>query len=178
LFYDVYQPSGAWKKEINGTTRMIKGKMVYREYPHPDFIPYLMDLWFKQFEDLTPSNNESELIERYAAMHLAFVTIHPFSDGNGRIARLIANLPLLKSGFPPITISLESRKEYLRIISSYQDSIDPLNLNSVEIIDPSNKFYRDCIEFCKKEYRQIQNIIEDAYQTQQLRNSEKNVSDQ
>jgi Fic family protein len=178
LLYDVYQPSGAWKKEINGTTRMVKGKMEYREYPYPEDIPYLMDLWFKQFGDLTPIENENELIERYAAMHLSFVTIHPFSDGNGRIARLIANLPLLKSGYPPITISMESRKEYLKLISCYQDNIEPLNSKTVEIIDLDNKYYKLFIEFCKKEYLQIQNIIKDAYSKQEMRKSQENISNQ
>lgn len=52
----------------------------------------------------------------YAWALLSFVRIHPFFDGNGRIARLIANLPLLKCGYPPLLISLEWR-ESIRIVN-------------------------------------------------------------
>lgn len=45
--------------------------------------------------------------------HFRLVAIHPFSDGNGRTARLLMNLLLLREGYPPVAVRPEDRKEYL-----------------------------------------------------------------
>jgi Fic family protein len=50
--------------------------------------------------------------ERAALLHVIFVKIHPFLDGNGRIARLLLNLELMKNGYPPIVIRKEERIDY------------------------------------------------------------------
>lgn len=51
-------------------------------------------------------------VERAARVHVDFVKIHPFIDGNGRTARLLLNLELMKEGFPPIIIRNEDRVRY------------------------------------------------------------------
>ena len=51
-------------------------------------------------------------VERAARVHVDFVKIHPFVDGNGRTARLLMNLELMKSGFPAMVIPLEKRLAY------------------------------------------------------------------
>lgn len=48
-----------------------------------------------------------------AVAHAWFTYVHPFEDGNGRVARLIANLILLRNGWPPMTIQRSSRDDYL-----------------------------------------------------------------
>ena len=55
-------------------------------------------------------------IELASEFHMRFVVIHPFSDGNGRMARLLMNFVLDRSGFPMIDISVENREEYLRAL--------------------------------------------------------------
>jgi Fic family protein len=45
--------------------------------------------------------------------HYRLAAIHPFSDGNGRTARLLMNLLLIRSGYPPIAVRPEDRKAYL-----------------------------------------------------------------
>ena len=51
-------------------------------------------------------------VERAARVHADFVKIHPFVDGNGRTSRLLMNLELMKSGFPPAILKVENRLEY------------------------------------------------------------------
>jgi Fic family protein len=64
--------------------------------------------WLKKnIEELSP-------IEQAALFHYKFVKIHPFSDGNGRTARLLMNLILLKNGYPfIINITQNERRKYL-----------------------------------------------------------------
>lgn len=51
-------------------------------------------------------------VERAARVHADFVKIHPFVDGNGRTARLLTNLELMKSGFPAMVLPVEKRLDY------------------------------------------------------------------
>ena len=51
-------------------------------------------------------------VERAARLHVDFVKIHPFVGGNGRTARLLLNLELLKAGFPAIVLPVEKRLAY------------------------------------------------------------------
>lgn len=51
-------------------------------------------------------------IELAAFAHHDLVRIHPFVDGNGRVARLLCNLILMGRGYPPITIRVKDRKKY------------------------------------------------------------------
>lgn len=51
-------------------------------------------------------------VELAAFAHHELVRIHPFVDGNGRVARLLCNLVLMNHGFPPIIIRNKDRKKY------------------------------------------------------------------
>ncbi len=77
----------------------------------PDFIQVQSKM--KSFIDWY-NENDSRLhpVELATKIHLEFVKIHPFVDGNGRTARLLLNLELIKNGFPPVVIPVEKRLEY------------------------------------------------------------------
>lgn len=53
-------------------------------------------------------------------LHRELVTIHPFDDGNGRTARLLMNLVLLRGGYPPVAVRPEDRLAYLRALQTAQ----------------------------------------------------------
>ncbi len=72
-------------------------------------------------------------IELAAKVHTEFVKIHPFIDGNGRTARLLLNLELMKKGYPPIIIRNENKVKYYSAIDiahtvgDYKDFIEIVN---------------------------------------------------
>lgn len=57
-------------------------------------------------------------MERAARVHADFVKIHSFVDGNGRTSRLLMNLELMKSGFPPMVLPAEKRLEYYETLDA------------------------------------------------------------
>jgi Fic family protein len=59
------------------------------------------------------------------AAHARFVAIHPFSDGNGRTARLLMNLTLMQAGYPPVVIGPEQRVVYIDALQALQLGNDP-----------------------------------------------------
>lgn len=57
-------------------------------------------------------------VERAARVHADFVKIHSFVDGNGRTARLLMNLELMKAGFPPVVLPVERRLDYYEALDT------------------------------------------------------------
>jgi len=56
-------------------------------------------------------------VERAALAHHRLVVVHPFIDGNGRTARLVMNLLLLREGCPPTIIMRVNRRQYYRVLA-------------------------------------------------------------
>ena len=83
--------------------------------PNPLKVPELMTDFYNWLED----SLEDEPLTAIMA-HLKFVSIHPFTDGNGRTARLLMNAILLKYGYAPIIVRPTDRKKYLSAIETYQ----------------------------------------------------------
>jgi Fic family protein len=63
-------------------------------------------------------------VELAALVHLKFVTIHPFVDGNGRISRLMMNFALRKSGYPMFNIDYKDRSAYYNALERSQLKMD------------------------------------------------------
>jgi len=159
LVNDIYQPVGEWKQEVNGTYTVDKyNNQIYLEYALPKDVPSLMKKLIhyineKRLKQLTSDN----AIEEYAKIHAAIAHIHPFSDGNGRIARLIANIPLLKSGLPPVVISKEVRREYIQTLATYEFEVGQLIANSD--LWPNNKALLPFISLCSNAYQETRHIL-------------------
>lgn len=97
----------------------------------PDYI--LLDELMSQFIDWYNSKEAQEMnpIERAARVHGEFVKIHPYIDGNGRIARLLLNLELMKSGYPPIVIRNNRRVEYYEALDRAHTTEDYSNFITI-----------------------------------------------
>lgn len=81
-----------------------------------------MTLWSEWSKD----NSNVPSIIRAAILHAWLVHIHPFIDGNGRVARAITNLELIRSGFPPILIKKKDRDIYIDALSHSDEAGDLL----------------------------------------------------
>lgn len=74
--------------------------------PNAIKVPDLMEDLFNESQTI------NDPIERAAKLHHGIASIHPFTDGNGRTARLAMNFVLLAAGYPPISIPTDLRKDY------------------------------------------------------------------
>jgi Fic family protein len=94
-------------------------------YPPHYLLPGLMDEFVQWMQS---AQTQAHPVLYASEAHYRFVSIHPFADGNGRTGRLLMNLLLLKSGFPIVSISNESRKDYIDALSAAQQSQGDLAL--------------------------------------------------
>ena len=82
-----------------------------------------------------------------AQAHLRLVAIHPFIDGNGRTARLVMNLLLMCSGYPPTVILRVNRKQYYSVLAKADSGNNDALENFVgRAVEKSLELY---IEACK-----------------------------
>lgn len=96
--------------------RRIAGSNVILPGPHK--IPSLMEE-FGQWLNVQPNSPQTAF-----EAHFRLVSIHPFTDGNGRTARLLMNLVLLCGGYPPVSIGPPDRKAYIDALEHRQMTQD------------------------------------------------------
>ncbi len=168
---DIDQPVGKWKVQSNFTTYVDENnKQVWREYPSPRYIDTLMMQWLGRLNTfLAMALDRQAAANAYADLHLSFVTIHPFFDGNGRMARLLANLPVLNAGFPPIVVPQEDRYQYKQCLSDFQNTVENLpDLNYLTNL-PDNDHKQHFVNLCKGYWSQTIALLDQAYAMQQKR---------
>jgi Fic family protein len=163
---DIYSPVGAWKPEPNGThATTADGRQVFIDYAKPADVPALMAHWLEQLNaSLAAPGDESTALAAYASLHLGLVRIHPFADGNGRMARLLANLPVLKAGYPPIVIDRSRRREYLQCLSGYD--LEAGTAKAGQPLLPSSTKLDAFRQFCGECWQATWNLLEQARRQQ------------
>jgi Fic family protein len=82
--------------------------------PESWLVPNLMTEWG---EWLAAVEKHDHPVELAALAHHRLAAIHPFIDGNGRTARLVMNLILMRAGFPPTVIQRINRRQYYRVLA-------------------------------------------------------------
>ncbi len=115
-----------WRKDTNGPMQVVSGAMgkekVHFQAPHYSFVENEMNLFLDWFN----KDKEMDLVIKAAIAHLWFVTIHPFDDGNGRIARAITDMLLARSDksnqrFYSMSAQIRlERKQYYAILEKTQ----------------------------------------------------------
>lgn len=128
--------------ENAGTWRNINVTISGAEHVPPDFlaVPGEMDKLETWYGDHCKKIHPVELAAR---LHCDFVKIHPFVDGNGRTARLLMNLELMKSGFPAVVLPVKSRLQYYEFLDSahVRNEYDPFIDFIAQLVDESFKPY-------------------------------------
>jgi Fic family protein len=135
---------GAWRTDERGPMQVLSGSMgrekVHFQAPSAERV----DREIHCFLDWFNSEDRIDPILKAGVAHLWFVTIHPFDDGNGRIARAIADMLLARAdGIPDRFYSMSSqieaeRSEYYRILEAQQKGdVD---------ITPWLKWFLECLD--------------------------------
>jgi fido (protein-threonine AMPylation protein) len=105
--------------EKRGKYREVPVFILGSDFKLPDHgdVPKLMKeliVWYKQ-------NKNLHSVELAALLSMKFVSIHPFTDGNGRVCRLLMNYILKKNSFPEINIYVKDRNNYMRAVRTAND---------------------------------------------------------
>lgn len=159
VILDIDKPYGEFKVVPNGTYLLIDNSpSVYHAYSQPLAVPKLMQAFVEYLESCMPKSI-NQAITLYAKAHLVFGQIHPFWDGNGRIARLIANLILLRAGYAPLVIPATRRLEYITILSKYSLKHKAPSIGE-PLFHPGDEL-ENFINFCKECYQETLKLIDE-----------------
>ena len=131
-----------------------------------------MDTWFELYRELNQKiklGDTQQALTAYVQLHISFVRIHPFFDGNGRLARLVANIPVLMAGLPPIIIPREQRKEYIDALSAYYFAVGQIRVGDELLPEPDK--LQLFTEFCRQAWRDSIALVDEVRKKQQARQS-------
>ncbi len=117
---------GAWRDDSQGAMQVISGPIGRPKVHYVAPAANRLDAEMERFLGWFESNEQQDPLLKTAIAHLWFVTIHPFEDGNGRIARAIAEMCLARSDgsaqrfYSMSSQILEERKSYYEILEKTQ----------------------------------------------------------
>jgi Fic family protein len=117
---------GAWRPPEAGTMQVVSGALgrekVHFEAPDAARVPYEMAAFLRWFN----TASSTDPVIKAALAHFRFVTVHPFEDGNGRIARAIADMALARADgvaerFYSMSAQIEAeRRDYYAVLENSQ----------------------------------------------------------
>ena len=112
---------GEWKKHPNYLYSPTGERI---DFMPPEDVPEAMNSLINWLNNhLDPPKRKKKKYDLHpiliaAGFHTQFLKIHPFGDGNGRMARIITNLVLMLCGYVPVIIKLDDRKDYYTSINT------------------------------------------------------------
>ena len=154
-----FQPDagpGLWRTGPVGVTGG-DGRLVYRG-PDAGEVPGLMT---EVVEWLESGDLDAHVVVRAAMAHLHVVSVHPFSDGNGRVSRIVQSLVLAREGL--VSPEFGSIEEYLgRNTEAYYAALNEAHGPTYEPSRDASGWIAFCVEAHLAQARQRLNQIEDA----------------
>ncbi len=135
--------TGAWRDDRGGPMQVVSGPLgrerVHYEAPKAERLDAEMNSFLAWFE----GKDQIDAVLRAALAHLWFVTIHPFDDGNGRIARAIADVALARSEHSPqrfYSMSAQIKKEH----KAYYDILESTQKETMDVTGWM-EWFLDCL---------------------------------
>lgn len=125
---DIQQIHELWLSNIYpfaGRYRTVSMSKAGFPFAAPNLIEKLMgDLESKFLKQYTPCNfSGDKLTEALGVVHIELIIIHPFREGNGRVARLLANLMAMQADYPALNFSPIDKTETMRGFNKYIEAI-------------------------------------------------------
>lgn len=118
------------------------------EYASPEETPSLItDLvdWYNKAEQ----DGKLSPVELAALFHYRYIRIHPFEDGNGRIARLMVNFILTRHNYPMIVVRSRKKSEYLEALHQTDIEVGPVPADGahadIKDIKPFLKYFNQLV---------------------------------
>ena len=135
---------GAWRDDAHGPMQVVSGPVgketVHHEAPAARLLDTEMSVFLEWAND---SADKTDPVLRAAIAHLWFVTVHPFDDGNGRIARAIADWALARSEkIPQRFYSMSAQIRHER--NEYYDILENTQKGSLDIT-PWMEWFLGCL---------------------------------
>lgn len=135
---------GAWRDDKSGPMRVVSGPIgrehVHYEAPEAERLEGEMNAFLDWFND----KPRIDPVVKAGLAHLWFVTIHPFDDGNGRIARAIADMALVRSDRSPqrfYSMSAQIRQDR----KAYYDILEATQRGDLDIT-PWMEWFLQCLD--------------------------------
>src|SRR5580704_4198486 len=135
---------GAWRNDASGPMQVVSGPIGRERVHYEAPAASKLDKEMTAFIDWFNNNNDIDPVLKAAIAHLWFVTIHPFDDGNGRIARAIADMALARSENSAqrfYSMSAQIRQER----RAYYDMLEKTQKGALDIT-PWMEWFLGCLE--------------------------------
>ena len=117
IFHGILLDAGQWRR-VN--VRILGSKY---SPPRVEKLISLLREWEQQYVEM--EMKREDIFSQASEMHFGFESIHPFSDGNGRVGRLLLNIHFLNHNWPLLNILPQDRNAYL-------DALESAHRNGVE----------------------------------------------
>lgn len=151
VLHDLHETAG----QLHETPVFIRGSEL--RPPVASQVPAILSQWIGWWET---EGMHYHPVVRAAIAHHGFVALHPFADGNGRTARLLLNLQLLRDGYAPAFLLREWKGRYLQALQAADAERYPPIVNLIaQAVEEGLDYYLDaCAATPDEHYRPLSEL--------------------